>query len=70
MRTRTIISIAIAFFLANDSFAQTSVTSKYNGYRDGDKLYRIVVNDAPPGNRGENCLLRRKTATFSSRRST
>jgi len=56
MRTRTIISTAIAFFLANDSFAQTSVTSKYNGYRDGDKLYRIVVNDAPPGNRGENCV--------------
>ena len=56
MRTRTIISIAIAFFLTIDSFAQTSIKSEYNGFRDGDRLYRIVVNDAPPGNRGQNCV--------------
>lgn len=56
MRTQTILSTAIAFFLAIGSYAQTSIKSEYNGFRDGDKLYRIVVNDTPPGNRGENCV--------------
>lgn len=56
MRTKAFLSTAIAFLLAIDSFAQTSVTSKYNGYRDGDKLYRIVADDTSLGNRGENCI--------------
>ena len=56
MRTQTIISTAIAILLVMDSFAQTSIKSEYNGFRDGDKLYRIVTNDAPLGNRGENCV--------------
>ena len=56
MRTRTILSTAIAFFVAISTFAQTSIRSEYNGYRDGDKLYRIVANDVTPGNRGENCV--------------
>lgn len=56
MKTRTILSTAIVLFVAFDSFAQTSIRSEYNGYRDGDKLYRIVTNDAKPGNRGENCV--------------
>ena len=38
MKTQTILSTAIALFVAVDSYAQTSITSKYNGYRDGDKL--------------------------------
>lgn len=56
MKTQTILSTAVAFFIAIDSFAQTSITSKYNGYRDGDKLYRIVVDCKSVGNRGENCV--------------
>lgn len=56
MRTQTILSTAIAFFLATGSFAQTPITSQYNGYRDGDKLYRIVADDTSLGNRGENCV--------------
>ena len=56
MRNQTVLSTAIAFFLAIGSFAQTSLTSKYNGYRDGDKLYRIVTDDISPGSRGENCV--------------
>ena len=56
MRTRTILSTAIASLLAIDAFTQTSIKSEYNGFRDGDKLYRIVANDALPGNRGEDCV--------------
>lgn len=56
MRNRNVLTITIAFFLVIGSFAQTSITSKYNGYRDGDKLYRIVTDDTSPGSRGENCV--------------
>ena len=56
MRTKKILSIIAAFLLAVDVSAQTSITSQYNGYRDDDKLYRIVANDTTLGNRGENCV--------------
>ena len=56
METRIILSVAIAFLLAIDSNAQTSITSEYNGYRDGDKLYRIVADEPLLGNRGEDCV--------------
>ena len=56
MRTRIILSTAIALLLAIGSYAQTSITSQHNGYRDGDRLYRIVANDTTLGNRGENCI--------------
>ena len=56
MRTQTIFSATMAFFFVIDSIAQTSIKSEYNGFRDGDILYRIVVNDAPLGNRGKNCV--------------
>lgn len=56
MRTQVIISVAISLLLAIDSSAQTSLTSQYNGYRDGDRLYRIVANDTTLGNRGDSCV--------------
>ena len=56
MRTKIILSIVAAYLLAVDVSAQTSITSQYNGYRDDDKLYRIVANDTTLGNRGENCV--------------
>lgn len=56
MRTRIILSAAIAILLAIDAYAQTSITSRYNGYRDGDKLYRVVADDTSPGDRGEDCV--------------
>lgn len=56
MKTQTILSAAIAFFFVIDSFAQTSIKSEYNGFRDGDKLYRIVTDHTSLGNRGENCV--------------
>ena len=56
MRTQVIISVAISLLLAIDSSAQTSLTSQYNGYRDDDKLYRIVANDTTLGNRGDSCV--------------
>lgn len=56
MRTQIILSTAIAFLFAIGTFAQTSITSQYNGYRDGDKLYRIIANDTTLGSRGENCI--------------
>ena len=56
MKTQTILSTIVALFVALGSSAQTSITSKYNGYRDGDKLYRIVVDSTSVGNRGENCV--------------
>ena len=56
MKTRIILIIVISFLLTVDASAQASITSKYNGYRDGDKLYRIVANDTTLGNRGENCV--------------
>ena len=56
MRNNTFLSIAIASLLAIDVSAQTSITSQYNGYRDGDRLYRIIANDTILGNRGENCV--------------
>lgn len=55
MKTQTILSTLVALFVALGSSAQTSITSQYNGYRDGDKLYRIVVDSTSVGNRGENC---------------
>ena len=54
--TRIIFSMAIASLLAIGVSAQTSITSLFNGYRDGDKLYRIVANDTTLGGRGENCI--------------
>lgn len=56
MRTQTILTTAITFLLAVDAAAQASITSEYNGYRDGDKLYRIVANDTTIGDRGVNCV--------------
>lgn len=56
MKAQTILSTAVAFFVAIDSSAQTSITSQYNGYRDGDKMYRIVADYKSVGNRGENCM--------------
>ena len=56
MKTQTFLSTAVALFVAIGSFAQTSITSKYNGYRDGDKMYRIIADNNSVGNRGENCV--------------
>jgi hypothetical protein len=56
MKTKTILIAAVAFFAAIGSSAQTTITSKYNGYRDGDKMYRIVADYQSAGNRGENCV--------------
>lgn len=56
MRTKIILSIVAAYLLAIDVSAQTSITSQYNGYRDDDKLYRIVANDTTLGNRGDSCV--------------
>lgn len=56
MRTKTILSTAMTFLVAIDTLAQTSVTSQYNGHRDGDKLYRIVADDVSLGDRGESCV--------------
>lgn len=56
MRTKIIITTAIALLLTINTFAQPSITSQYNGYRDGDRLYRIVADDTLLGNRGENCV--------------
>lgn len=56
MRHQTILSAAIALLLTIGASAQTSVTSLYNGYRDGDRLYRIVADDTPSGSRGGNCV--------------
>lgn len=55
MKTKTVLFAAVAFFAAIDSNAQ-SITSQYNGYRDGDKMYRIVTDYKSAGNRGENCV--------------
>lgn len=56
MRTKTFFLSAIASFLAIDASAQTLITSQYNGYRDGDRLYRIVANDTTLGNKGYSCV--------------
>lgn len=56
MRTWIIFSTAIALLLAIDSYAQTSITFQYNGYRDGDKLYRVVADRTSLGSSGENCV--------------
>ena len=56
MRTKIILSIVAAYLLAVDVSAQTSITSQYNGYRDDDKLYRIVANDTTLGNKGDSCV--------------
>ena len=56
MRTRILLTTAIASLLAVTASAQVSITSEYNGYRDGDKLYRIIADSASIGNRGENCI--------------
>lgn len=54
MRLQNIFSMAVVLLFATGSFAQTSITSQYNGYRDGDKLYRIVADDTSLGDRGED----------------
>lgn len=56
MRNRIILSTAISLLLAVDSAAQPSITYLYNGYRDGDKLYRIVAGQASLGPKGEDCV--------------
>ena len=56
MRLQIIPSTAIVLLFATGSFAQTSITSQYNGYRDGDKLYRVVADDTSLGDRGEDCV--------------
>lgn len=56
MRIKIVLATAFALLLTIASFAQPSVTSLYNGYRDGDKLYRIVADTASVGDRGENCV--------------
>ncbi|MCR4710050.1 MAG: hypothetical protein K5653_07335 [Clostridiales bacterium] len=56
MRLQNILSTGFVLLFAIDSLAQTSITYQYNGYRDGDKLYRIVADDTSLGDRGENCV--------------
>ena len=56
MRLQDIFSMAVVLLFATGSFAQTSITSQYNGYRDGDKLYRVVADDTSLGDRGEDCV--------------
>ncbi len=56
MKTQVILTTAITFLLIVEAAAQTSITSEYNGYRNGDKLYRIVADETSLGNRGENCV--------------
>ena len=56
MRLQNIFSMAVVLLYATGSFAQTSITSQYNGYRDGDKLYRVVADDTSLGDRGEDCV--------------
>ena len=56
MKSQIIFSTAIALLLTVRASAQTSITSLHNGYRDGDRLYRIVANDTTLGCRGENCI--------------
>lgn len=56
MRLQNIFSMAVVLLFATGSFAQTSITSQYNGYRDGDKLYRVVADDTSLGDRGEDCV--------------
>lgn len=56
MRLQNIFSMAVVLLFATGSFAQTSITSQYNGYRDGDKLYRVIADDTSLGDRGEDCV--------------
>ncbi len=56
MRLQDIFSMAVVLLFATGSFAQTSITSQYNGYRDGDKLYRVIADDTSLGDRGEDCV--------------
>lgn len=57
-----VLTTAIALLLGINTSAQTSITSQYNGYRDGDNLYRIVANDTTIGDRGVNCVWELPTA--------
>lgn len=56
MKHLIIPSIIMFLMIAVDGFAQNAITNQRNGYRDGDKLYRVVVNNASPGNRGDDCV--------------
>lgn len=56
MRVQIILSTAMSLLLSVGAFAQTSITSQYNGYRDGDKLYRILADRVSLGDKGENCV--------------
>jgi hypothetical protein len=56
MRIKIVLATALALLPTIASYAQLSITSLYNGYRDGDKLYRIVADTASVGDRGENCV--------------
>lgn len=56
MRPLTIIFTLIAFLYASKSYTQTAITNQLNGFRDGDKLYRIIAEPSEPGQRGEKCV--------------
>ena len=56
MKKHIILSTAIVLLMAVDTNAQPSITCQYNGYRNGDKLYRVVADRTSLGNRGENCV--------------
>ncbi len=56
MRPLTIIITLIAFLYASESYTQPSITHKLNGFRDGDKLYRLIAEPVEQGQRGEKCV--------------
>lgn len=56
MKTRLFLSTIILIVCAIDTYAQTSITSKHNGYRDGDVLYRIISDKTLPGDSGKECV--------------
>lgn len=56
MRPLIVLSTAMAFLFTVDASSQTSITTQYNGYRDGDIMYRIVADCTSLGDRGEYCV--------------
>lgn len=56
MKRNFIISVILGALVSATSYAQTTVTNQYNGYRDGDRLYRIVTDYSYIGNKGEDCI--------------
>ena len=53
---RKITAIAVVMVLAVNSIAQTALTSLHNGFRDGDKLYRIIAKSTSVGEGGKDCV--------------